>query len=124
MICAVILIAFSTALTGPIAFVSFLSGPIATHVLGRGMESQLQSGLVGTILVLSADIIGQFTFNSRFPICFIVVMLLCAPQNKRQIYLILIMIDLAFIILDDNGISFMMSYNNKIKNINTNRLTE
>nr|WP_312579251.1 iron chelate uptake ABC transporter family permease subunit [Sedimentibacter sp.] len=65
---AVFLIAFSTAVTGPIAFVSFLAGPIAGKLVGSGSPRAFPSGLVGASLVLGADIIGQFVFDVRFPV--------------------------------------------------------
>lgn len=68
VIAAVFLIAFSTAITGPISFVSFLSGPIATRLVGSGSPKALASGLVGAILVLAADLIGQFAFGTKFPV--------------------------------------------------------
>lgn len=67
VISAVFLIAFSTAITGPISFVAFLAGPIATKLVGHGTSNEFPSGLVGAILVLTADLIGQFAFNTRFP---------------------------------------------------------
>jgi iron complex transport system permease protein len=68
VLCAVFLIAFATAVTGPIAFVAFLSGPIAGRLVGRGSSNAIPSGLVGAVLVLGADIIGQFAFDIRFPV--------------------------------------------------------
>ncbi len=65
---AVFLIAFSTAVTGPIAFVSFLAGPIAGRLVGTGMSNTIPAGLVGAALVLLADLIGQFAFDVRFPV--------------------------------------------------------
>lgn len=65
---SVFLIAFATAVTGPIAFVSFLSGPIASKLVGPGAPNVLTSGLVGALLVLGADMIGQFVFSTRFPV--------------------------------------------------------
>ncbi len=65
---AVFLIAFSTAVTGPIAFVAFLAGPIATRLVGTGASNQLPAGLVGACLVVGADLIGQFAFDTRFPV--------------------------------------------------------
>jgi iron complex transport system permease protein len=65
---AVFLIAFATAVTGPIAFVAFLSGPIAARLVGLGSPNVLSSGLVGALLVLGADMIGQFAFGTRFPV--------------------------------------------------------
>ena len=65
---SVALIAFATATTGPVAFVAFLSGPIAVKLVGTGASPLLPSGLVGASLVLGADLIGQFAFNTRFPV--------------------------------------------------------
>ncbi|TCK92601.1 iron complex transport system permease protein [Natranaerovirga hydrolytica] len=65
---AVFLIAFATSVTGPIAFVAFLSGPIAMKLVGTGAPHELPAGLIGGILVLGADLIGQFAFNTRFPV--------------------------------------------------------
>ncbi len=65
---SVFLIAFATAVTGPVAFVAFLAGPIATKLVGTGAPNELPSGLVGASLVLGADLIGQFAFDIRFPV--------------------------------------------------------
>lgn len=62
------LIGFATTVTGPIAFVAFLSGPIAIKLTGKGKYTLLSSGLIGAILVLGADLIGQFGFGTRFPV--------------------------------------------------------
>jgi iron complex transport system permease protein len=65
---SVFLIAFATSVTGPISFVAFLSGPIASKLVGKGAPNVLPSGLVGALLVLTADMIGQFVFSTRFPV--------------------------------------------------------
>ena len=65
---SVFLIAFATSITGPIAFVAFLSGPIASRLVGPGAPNVLGAGLVGALLVLGADMIGQFVFSTRFPV--------------------------------------------------------
>lgn len=65
---AVCLLAFGTAITGPIAFVSFLSGPIAGKCTGKGVKNALASAFVGGILVLLADFMGQHAFDTRFPV--------------------------------------------------------
>ena len=65
---SVFLIAFATSVTGPIAFVAFLSGPIAARLVGPGSPNVLSSGFVGALLVLGADLIGQFAFSTRFPV--------------------------------------------------------
>lgn len=68
IVASVCMIAIATATTGPIAFVSFLSGPIAKRLVGVGFSGALPAGLVGVNLVLAADLIGQFAFEYRFPV--------------------------------------------------------
>lgn len=65
---AVALLAFATAATGPIAFVAFMAGPIAARIVGSGGSLLLPAGLVGALLVLLADLIGQFAFENRYPV--------------------------------------------------------
>nr|WP_157036204.1 iron ABC transporter permease [Streptomonospora alba] len=65
---AVGLIAFAIAATGPIAFVAFLSGPIAARILGPNGSPLVPSALVGALLVLIADLCGQFAFGTRYPV--------------------------------------------------------
>lgn len=68
IICAVTMIALATATTGPIAFVAFLAGPIAQRLVGSGFSNMIPAGLIGVILVLGADLIGQFAFETRYPV--------------------------------------------------------
>jgi len=68
MISAVGLIATATAVTGPIAFVAFLSGPIATGMFGRRSSILLPAGIVGALLVLIGDFVGQFLLPGRYPV--------------------------------------------------------
>jgi iron complex transport system permease protein len=68
MVSAVALLAFATAACGPIAFVAFMAGPIASRVIGPGASPLLSAGLVGAVLVLVADLVGQFAFDSRYPV--------------------------------------------------------
>lgn len=68
VIAAVSLLAFATVATGPIAFVSFLAGPIAKRLSGSSIPHTLPAGLVGAILVLAGDLIGQNTFAIRLPV--------------------------------------------------------
>jgi iron complex transport system permease protein len=68
MVAAAGLIAFATAASGPIAFVAFLSGPIAARLLGTGRSLLVPAGLVGALLVLVADFVGQFAFDTRYPV--------------------------------------------------------
>ncbi|MFE9274277.1 FecCD family ABC transporter permease [Paenibacillus glucanolyticus] len=68
IVSSVCMVAIATATTGPIAFVSFLAGPIAKRLVGAGSSNALPAGLVGVNLVLAADLIGQFAFEYRFPV--------------------------------------------------------
>lgn len=65
---AVVLLAFATAAAGPIAFVAFMAGPIAARLVGPSATLLLPAGLVGALLVLAADFVGQFAFDSRYPV--------------------------------------------------------
>jgi len=68
LLVAVAVVAVATAAAGPIAFVAFLSGPIA-HRLVRGTGSLLvPSALVGALLVLVGDLVGQHLLVARFPV--------------------------------------------------------
>jgi len=68
IISSVMMIAMATATTGPIAFVAFLAGPIANRVVGSGYSNIIPAGLVGVILVLAGDLIGQHAFEVRYPV--------------------------------------------------------
>ncbi len=68
MIVSVVMIAFATAITGPISSIAFLSGPIAARINGRGSANILTSGMVGAILVLGGDFIGQQLLFTRYPV--------------------------------------------------------
>lgn len=68
ILAAVALIAFATAASGPIAFVAFMAGPIATRLVGSGGAVHLPAALVGALLVLVADLLGQFAFGDRYPV--------------------------------------------------------
>jgi iron complex transport system permease protein len=68
IVAAVGLVAFATAAAGPIAFVAFLSGPIAARVVGPGASLLVPSALVGALLVLVADLAGQYAFGHRYPV--------------------------------------------------------
>lgn len=84
---SVFMLAIATATTGPIAFVSFLAGPIARRLTGAGFSNVLPAGFVGVNLVLAADLVGQFAFTYRFPVG-IITGLLGAP------YLIFLLIQM------------------------------
>jgi len=65
---AVLMVAFTTAVTGPVASVSFLSGPLAIRMAGKSKSGILPSALTGIILVLLGDMIGQYAFDTRYPV--------------------------------------------------------
>ena len=65
---SLLLVAFATSVTGPIASVAFLAGPIAARLCGGGRTNMLASALVGSVLVLASDLIGQFALPSRYPV--------------------------------------------------------
>ena len=65
---ALVLTAFAASVTGPIASVAFLSGPIAARISGRGRSSMLAASLTGSILILISGLVGQFTLPSRYPV--------------------------------------------------------
>ena len=68
VVAAVGLIAFATSASGPIAFVAFLSGPIAARIVGPGASPLLPAAAVGALLVLVADLVGQFATGTRYPL--------------------------------------------------------
>lgn len=68
IICTVGIIASATAMTGPIAFVAFLSGPIAARIVGNSGSLLIPSALVGALLVLGGDYVGQFLLPGRYPV--------------------------------------------------------
>jgi iron complex transport system permease protein len=67
IVAAVGMIATATAVTGTIAFVAFLSGPIAARIVGHNGSLLIPSALIGAILVLAGDYAGQFLLQSRYP---------------------------------------------------------
>lgn len=64
----VLLAAIATAATGPIAFVAFVSGPIARRIMG-GRHTILGASLVGATIVVLADFVAANLFPSiSFPV--------------------------------------------------------
>lgn len=68
IIAAVVLLAFATAAAGPISFVAFLSGPIAARIVGSNGSLLVPAAFVGALLVLAADLVGQYATETRFPV--------------------------------------------------------
>ena len=52
---AIVLIGFATAVAGPIMFVALIAGPIAQRLVGHS-GGIVAAGLVGSIIVLGADL--------------------------------------------------------------------
>jgi iron complex transport system permease protein len=66
---AVCLAGAGTAAAGPVAFVAFVSGPIAARMIGGGRPVILAAGLFGAALVLAADFVGQHLLGpNAFPV--------------------------------------------------------
>lgn len=65
---SVVLVAFATSVSGPIASIAFLSGPIAARLVGKGGVNTIPAGLVGAVLVLAADFFGQYALATRYPV--------------------------------------------------------
>ena len=61
MLLGVLLVAVGVAAAGPVAFVAFLSGPIA-RALNRGRTTLPGAGLVGAVIVLVGDHAGAYAF--------------------------------------------------------------
>jgi iron complex transport system permease protein len=68
ILAAVGTIAVATAVTGPISFVAFLSGPIAARIVGPHGSLLIPAALVGAVLVLGGDYVGQFLLPGRYPV--------------------------------------------------------
>jgi iron complex transport system permease protein len=65
---AVVLLAFATAAAGPISFVAFMAGPISARLVGPGASLTLPAALVGALLTVTADLVGQHLFAHRYPV--------------------------------------------------------
>ena len=69
VITMVALSAFATAATGPIAFVSFLAGPIAARLIGQTDRTLLvPAALTGAVIVLGCDLLAQHVFPTVLPV--------------------------------------------------------
>ena len=91
LVVAVALAGVATAAAGPVAFVAFLSGPIARRLL-HGRPSLVASALVGALVVLSADLVAANAFATRLPVGvvtgalgapFLLWLLVTAPRTGR-----------------------------------------
>ena len=69
VITMVALSAFATAATGPIAFVSFLAGPMAARLIGQTDRSLLvPAALMGAVIVLGCDLVAQCFLSAALPV--------------------------------------------------------
>lgn len=64
---SIALVAFATAVAGPIAFVALIAGPIARRILGPASGGILASAFVGAIIVLAADLVSQHLLPEALP---------------------------------------------------------
>ncbi|WP_308799707.1 FecCD family ABC transporter permease [Agromyces silvae] len=62
LLLAVALVATATSVAGPIAFVALIAPAVARSLVGGGGAALVASTFVGALLVLAADVIGQFAF--------------------------------------------------------------
>jgi iron complex transport system permease protein len=68
LLLAVLLTAVAVAAAGPIAFVSFLAGPIA-RALNSGRTSLVGAGLAGALIVVGADYVADYLLaDTNFPV--------------------------------------------------------
>jgi len=65
---AVVLAAFSVAAAGPIAFIALLAPPIAMALIGSPTPPPLTSGLAGSALILSADLVTRTLLPAGLPV--------------------------------------------------------
>jgi iron complex transport system permease protein len=64
---SVTLIAFATAVAGPIMFVALIAGPIARRLFGSAPGGLLAAGFAGAVIVLSADLVAQHVVPVALP---------------------------------------------------------
>lgn len=68
LVLAVVLVAIGVAAAGPVAFVSFLAGPIS-RALNRGRTTLIGAGLTGAVIVVAADYIADYLLmDINFPV--------------------------------------------------------
>ncbi|TCP48458.1 iron complex transport system permease protein [Tamaricihabitans halophyticus] len=69
LLTGVALAGVATASAGPVAFVAFVSGPIAARLVGGARAALLPSALVGALVTLTADFVAQHLFGGQqFPV--------------------------------------------------------
>lgn len=63
MLCGIILTAIATASAGPIAFIALAAPQIARRLTGASAVPLFSAATTGALLLLTADVIAQHTFN-------------------------------------------------------------
>ncbi|KQV74851.1 iron ABC transporter permease [Aeromicrobium sp. Root344] len=64
---SIVLIGFATAVAGPIMFVALIAGPIAHRIVGHSGGGIVAAGLVGSIIVLGADLVAHHLVPVALP---------------------------------------------------------
>ena len=64
ILCAVALAAAATAAAGPVAFVAFVSGPIARRLVRGHAASLVPAALVGAVVLVGSDLVAQYVLGS------------------------------------------------------------
>ena len=64
---SIVLIGFATAVAGPIMFVALIAGPIAQRLVGHSGGGIIAAGLVGSIIVLGADLVAHHVVPVDLP---------------------------------------------------------
>lgn len=68
VLAGVALAAIATAAAGPVAFVAFVSGPLARRLTDGTGVALLPAGLVGAVVVVAADLAGQHLLPVQLPV--------------------------------------------------------
>ncbi|MFY1691900.1 FecCD family ABC transporter permease [Plantactinospora sp. WMMB782] len=64
---AIVLVALAVSVAGPIAFVALVAGPIANRLLGPATGGILPAALVGSALLLTADLVAVHLLPTPLP---------------------------------------------------------
>ncbi|MBK1786670.1 iron chelate uptake ABC transporter family permease subunit [Prauserella sp. ASG 168] len=69
LVVAVCLAGVATAAAGPVAFVAFVSGPIAARLIGGARPAVVPAALVGALVTLVSDFVAQHLLGGhQFPV--------------------------------------------------------
>jgi iron complex transport system permease protein len=68
VVASVLLASIATAAAGPVAFVALMAGPVAGLLTGKSGGGLISSGLVGALLVVISDMVGQHLFPQSLPV--------------------------------------------------------